>query len=353
MKWFPARLVSLLLLASAAGDAQAYVNIETVPVGNPGNAGEVSGAGAGGNGPDRICGAVDYTYNIGKYEVTAGQYCEFLNAVADIDTHGLYNTSMWSNTYGCKIERYTGSGTPSEPYQYRVAVDHANRPVIYVSWYDAARFCNWMTTGDTESGVYNTSHAHWGEGWATTDDYIMDHQTAAATYGTPYFIPTENEWYKAAYHKNDGVTGNYFDYPTGSNTAPITEPPPGTNNENGSANCGWVAGGLTDVGAYTAKPSDSPYGTYDQGGNVWEWNEANFSAVTRGVRGACFANGVSCLHASERSVQYSPTAEGAIGFRVASIPEPGSVALLCMAALGLFAYAWRRRKGRARILCSR
>ena len=49
---------------------------------NPGNAGELSGAGAGGYGPNRVCGAVGYTYNIGKYEVTAGQYAAFLNAVA-------------------------------------------------------------------------------------------------------------------------------------------------------------------------------------------------------------------------------------------------------------------------------
>ncbi|HOW71077.1 MAG TPA: hypothetical protein PKY77_10790 [Phycisphaerae bacterium] len=69
------------LLASTA----VAVNIETVPVGDPGNAGELSGLGAGGDGPDRICGSVGYTYSIGKYEVTAGQYCEFLNKVATTD----------------------------------------------------------------------------------------------------------------------------------------------------------------------------------------------------------------------------------------------------------------------------
>ncbi|MBN1489479.1 MAG: hypothetical protein JXA69_06125, partial [Phycisphaerae bacterium] len=81
------------------------VNIETVPVGNPGNAGEWSGQSYGGCGPDRVCGAVDYTYNIGKYEVTAGQYTAFLNKVAATDAYGLYNTNMWSSSYGCKIQR--------------------------------------------------------------------------------------------------------------------------------------------------------------------------------------------------------------------------------------------------------
>jgi hypothetical protein len=72
------------------------VTIETVHVGNPGNFGELSGADASGYGPDRICGAVGYTYNIGKYEVTAGQYSEFLNAVAKTDAYNLYNASMYS-----------------------------------------------------------------------------------------------------------------------------------------------------------------------------------------------------------------------------------------------------------------
>jgi hypothetical protein len=71
-----------MLLAACVAGAQASIVIDTVPVGNPGNAGELSGAGAGGFGPDRICGTVAYTYSIGKYEVTAGQYTEFLNKVA-------------------------------------------------------------------------------------------------------------------------------------------------------------------------------------------------------------------------------------------------------------------------------
>ena len=58
-----------------------------VTVGNPGNA------------PDTrynaiSVGSVGYAYQIGKYEVTAGQYTEFLNAVAKADPNGLYNTAM-------------------------------------------------------------------------------------------------------------------------------------------------------------------------------------------------------------------------------------------------------------------
>ena len=87
-----------------------FVVIDTVPVGNPGNPGELSGEGAGGSGTDRICGAVAYTYNIGTSEVTAGQYCAFLNAVAATDTYGLYNTVMDSVSWGCQITRNGSDG---------------------------------------------------------------------------------------------------------------------------------------------------------------------------------------------------------------------------------------------------
>jgi hypothetical protein len=86
--------------------------IETVPVRNLGNRGEPSGnSKPGGHGPGRICGAVDYSYNIGKYEVTAGQYCEFLNAVAKTDTYGLYSARMDSDPRGCQITRHGSRGS--------------------------------------------------------------------------------------------------------------------------------------------------------------------------------------------------------------------------------------------------
>jgi formylglycine-generating enzyme required for sulfatase activity len=99
-------------------------------VGNPGNIGELSGASAGGYGPDRICGAVGYSFNMGKFEVTAGQYMQFLNAVATTDTYGLYKAEMWTDpTYGCRIARDGTLGS----YSYSVSSDWANRPVTYVS----------------------------------------------------------------------------------------------------------------------------------------------------------------------------------------------------------------------------
>ncbi len=65
------------------------MNIETVAVGNPGNAADTTTQSGNPAGQGRV----DYTYNSGKYEITAVQYVEFLNSVADTDRYGLYDTS--------------------------------------------------------------------------------------------------------------------------------------------------------------------------------------------------------------------------------------------------------------------
>jgi formylglycine-generating enzyme required for sulfatase activity len=307
-----------ILACTATGEAQ--VIIETVSVGNPGNPGELSGEGVGGEGPDRICGRVDYVYRIGKFEVTAGQYTEFLNAVANEDPYGLYSTRMWTGTRGCDIER-TGS---SPHYSYSVSAEWANRPVNYVSWGDAARFCNWLHNGQPTGP----------QGPTTTEDgsYYLNGATSETALATvvrqpnaTWVIPSEDEWYKAAYHYSDGVTANYCDYPTQSDMPPTAEAPPGTDTTNGSANY-WIdtwidlVHGTTEVGAYDAKPSDGPYGTFGQGGNVSEWNEAIIGSE-RGFRGGSWNSYVDQLHAEYRG-HLHPTHESVTkGFRVAQVTE--------------------------------
>jgi len=315
--------VSVCAVVVGLVTAQAMaVEIETVPVGNAGNTGEWSGESYGGYGPDCICGSVDYSYNIGKYEVTAGQYTEFLNAVAGVDTYGLYITNMWSSDYGCKIERFAGSGTVNDPYQYRVEVDWALRPVNFVSWGDAARFANWLHNGQptgaqdlstTEDGAYYLNGA-------TSDAALLAVNRES---DWKWAITSEDEWYKAAYHKNDGVTGDYWDYPMGSSAVPDNGNPGGDTGN--SANCydgDYTIGSpywRTEVGYFGL--SDSPYGTFEQGGNVWEWNEAMIGSY-RGMRGGSFCDRSEYLHASYRFYD-TPTYEDTyIGFRVASAPEP-------------------------------
>jgi len=321
------QIVCVAAIVAALGSAAIAVNIAIVPVGNVDNSADSTGYGA-----------VDYKYNIGKHEVSNTEYAQFLNAVATVgDPHGLYNTGMgsgWNDIGG--ISR-TGSGTGGDPWVYSPRANRGNRPVNYVSWGDAARFANWLHNGQptgaqdataTEDGAYYLNGA-------TSNEDLM---AVSRESDWQWAIPTEDEWYKAAYHKNDGVTGNYYDYPTGRDTAPTAEVPTGTDMINGSANYRdgdfvdttyWT----TECGAYDAKPSDSPYNTFDQGGNVWEWNEAIIGSY-RGYRGATFDLNEGYLHVSYRHNGGYPTHEDyGVGFRVSEVPEPATLSLLALGSL--------------------
>jgi sulfatase modifying factor 1 len=304
----------VLIAAMVASAASALaVTIQTVPVGNPGNA------------PDPrnnilSVGSVDHAYQIGKYEVTAGQFTEFLNAVAKADPNGLYNTNMSDPTgvLGANIQR---SGSYPN-FSYSVAADWANRPVNYVSFWDSVRFANWLNNGQPTGS----------QGPGTTEDgayHDVGNQTLfGRNAGARFFIPTEDEWCKAAYHKNDGVTGNYWDYPTASNTAPINTLPDPGNHANfddlaGTGNNSYTIGSpyyRTEAGAFAN--SASPYGTFDQGGNVWEWNET-MTGAGFGRRGGSFLYGSFSLLASYYTYD-GPTSENSdLGFRVAASVLPG------------------------------
>ena len=141
----------LVVLATLAPSALA-VTIPTVPVGNAGNAGEAQSQGT--------FGAVAYDYRIGTTEVTNAQYAEFLNAKAASDPLGLYNTNMDSDARA-GITRSGSSGS----YAYAVKPNMGDKPVNYVSWYDAIRFANWLHngqgTGDTETGAYTLLNSSW------------------------------------------------------------------------------------------------------------------------------------------------------------------------------------------------
>jgi sulfatase modifying factor 1 len=296
---------SLLALTLAAGvmmaqTASAFVTIDSVSVGDIGNP----------NDPTTGFGSVNYGYAIGKYEVTLNQYTEFLNAVGATDTYGLYNPSMASNPNIAGIAQVGTSGN----YTYS-ALGSGNRPVTYVNWFDAARFVNWLhngqptgtqTAGTTETGAYTLNGASSGTGFPRNTNW---------TYG----LPTEAEWYKAAYYQpatQGGDVDGYWLYPTQSNTTP--------NSRNGSAsdansanferddgiangfNGGFAVNNspaiptgnaLTDAGAFNVAPSF--YGTFDQGGNVFEFNDAVISSA-RGLRGGSWVRGGSGSVRSEQ-----------------------------------------------------
>ena len=163
-----------------------------------------------------------------------------------------------------------------------------------------------------------------------------------------FYIPTENEWYKAAYYSqalNSG-TGGYYTYATQSNTDPGNVIGSGANQANynngvysvtQSSSYSSSQNYLTDVGAFTN--SASFYGTFDQSGNVYQWNDLNGSSgSSRGLRGGSRDGAAFNLSSSDRLSTSASSANGVIGFRLAAVPEPASLGLA--ATGGLVALGW-------------
>jgi formylglycine-generating enzyme len=320
---------------NADGTWTGLASLETVPVGDPGNAADT--AAHSGNSAGQ--GAVAYNYNIGKYEVTAGQYTLFLNAVAATDAYKLYNTMMWSDARGCKIQQIGTSGS----YTYSVASDYANRPVNFVSWGDAARFANWLH--NSQPGLITPVPQ---DQYSTEDGaYYLNGATTALSRETDWkwAVTSEDEWYKAAYYKGGGANAGYWDYATSSNAVPGRDMADASGN---NANY-WVYGASypIDAGTYYTtvagefQNSDSAYGTFDQDGNVLEWNE-RLNGFSRGLRGGAFNGGSVSLLASFRTSQIPTFEDGSTGFRVVGIPEPSSLAMLGGIALTSLLYYWRK-----------
>lgn len=257
------------------------VTIDWVPIGDPGNADDTCRTGSVFPVPaqDVPCGAVAYEYSISKYEVTNAQYAEFLNAKAASDPLQLYHPSMGSDVHG-GIVRAGSDGS----YSYTVKPGFADKPVNFVSAYDAARFTNWLNngqgSGDTESGAYTLRGS---------TPVPSNSNSVLRSPDAKIVLPNHSEWHKAAYY--DALSATYFVSAAGSGSV-LTCTAPGATPNTGNCfgpNRTQPAPGrpatVTDVGAYTGSPS--PYGTFDQGGNVAEWADGvGFSSLTLGLGGS-------------------------------------------------------------------
>lgn len=332
-KLFAVKAVLALLGLNIA--AQANITIDTVFVGDAGNASDTrySDVLTGSH-----SGAVDYNYNIGKYEVTAAQYTDFLNAKAKTDPYGLYINFMHYDVLGrCNILRSGQSGS----YSYSVASDWANRPVTRVSFWDACRFANWLGNGqgdgDTETGAYTLN------GYTGTDG-----RTIQRNAGWTCAVTSEDEWYKAAYYKGGGTNAGYWDYATQSNTTPGRDLADTSGN---NANYHGLDGSFygpegspyfaTEVGEF--QNSVSAYGTFDQCGNVVEWTETVVQGTIRGQRGGSFNWGETILKADWRQIPGPDFELGDAGFRIVqAVPEPSSIFALAGGLVGLLSIRRRR-----------
>ncbi|MCP4007668.1 MAG: formylglycine-generating enzyme family protein [bacterium] len=181
----------LLAVLLPGASAWAQVTIDWVTVGGAGNSADTTGLGA-----------VATEYRISQHEVTNAQYAAFLNAVAATDTNGLYSASMGAAPGGITQVGAVGSFT------YAPIAGRENMPVNYVSFYDALRFANWLHNGQP-TGAQDATTTEDGAYTIITEVYPGTVLTRNP--GATVFLPSEDEWYKAAYY--DPSTDTYFDYP--------------------------------------------------------------------------------------------------------------------------------------------
>ena len=302
-----ALLTSAALLPHAEAITIAHggdsVDIEFVDIGNVGNTGDTANTVNGAN-----PGVVNYEYSIGTYEVTSDQWA----AVAGFDALVENNSN----------DPWTGS-----------------QPTANASWYEAAKFANWLTSGDARQGAYTFTV----DGTTFTG---VDRDTALTTFGTIYVLPTEDEWYKAAYLKSDG--SGYTTYATGNSTPDGIDFAGDTDYDSVYRDAsGFNNGAPLSVGGGTEENN----GTYDMGGNVFEWSESAFSGgeptggEDRVLRGGFWNFNSNTLQSFYRNANYPGLVDTDIGFRVASVsvvPEPSSVGLLVIGAMGCML---RRKRG--------
>lgn len=272
--------------ADTFGTGDNAFEIEFVRVGDPGNPADITG-------DPNPAGAVGYAYRIGRHEISR----EMIE----------------------KSNREAGLGIDMGT----VAGDKPQQPASGISWLEAAMFVNWLNASSGRREAYKFVAGDF-QLWEK-DDVGYDESNLFRNRLAHYFLPSVDEWYKAAFY--DPQIDRYFNYATGSDTTPRAV----------------SAGTLADTAVYQqAGPAPitlagglSPYGTMAQTGNVWEWEETAFDLINddvsepRGSRGGNWLNSANSLAALSSSVRpdfgIPPTRNSpSIGFRVASVPEPGA-----------------------------
>ncbi|MBN2295325.1 MAG: SUMF1/EgtB/PvdO family nonheme iron enzyme [Pirellulales bacterium] len=332
MKRFLTALTGIILLIVLAATAQAdsfgmggnQFTLDFVPISGSSNPTEAQA-----NDTNRGLyglGIVEYDYRMGVYEITNSQWDKFtvsLGVPVMGDPSSAYDQSFYD----------FGTGT-------------TDVPTNCVTWYEVAQFVNWLNTSTNHQAAYKFT------GTQGQSDYTFATSDAADAWGGTnlyrhkdayYFLPTEDEWFKAAYwngseiqdyatkagdtlHQGDGTSGTGWNYKDGDDGGPA-----------GPAYGPW------DVGS----GSEELNGTYDIMGNNWElmespWDDPNYATDSiRGSRGGHWSLSSGLLAASARYNDL-PWVEGpSIGFRVASVPEPGTITLLLCGLASLL--CWRRR----------
>ena len=310
----PLALLLLALSALSAPVAFGQAGIEWVEVGDPGN-------------PPRPVaqdpsGSVAYVFEMARTEVTNAQYAAFLGAVAGSDPNGLWSSFMQTNALG-GIERSGLDGA----FQYTVKPGMADKPVNYTSFWDVVRFANWLHNGapmgnqdetTTEDGAYTIT-----PGGVAANGIVRNPDAL-------YAIPFRDEWLKAGYYEDAPQT--WYESPAQSQSQMANGAP--QDDDGNTGNCGMPQSVLYDVGSYTL--SVSPWGTFDQGGNMTEWSETIAGGGSQRLwLGSSWAGG--CAGTTPGSAPFRVPASELVnlGFRVVRL-SPASVPLLGPGSIAMF-----------------
>ena len=249
--------------------------------------------------------AVNYDYRIMKYEVTVKEYCDFLNAIAEIDTYNLYDKKM-------SIER-----SDKKPL-YIPEQGKEKHPITYINFSRAARYANWIHNSKPK-GVQDEITTEQGSYDMKRELFRLTHNKNAKVW-----IPTEKEWCKAAYYspkKSSRKKQEYY-WDFGDMTLyktdkyPIAEKPSGSKH---SANYNKKLQGTTKVGAY--KKARSEYGLYDMNGNVFEWTETEMTSGTKNIRGGAWNSTDSYVFIKTRTIARVDEVSSGYGVRLAGRVE--------------------------------
>jgi hypothetical protein len=296
-------LITTILAVVALG-ASAYADtfgttgntftLSFSPVGNTNNAADSTTG----------YGSVSYQFSISTYAISQD---EMNIAIASGFTNGNGTTGKW-----------TGS-----------------QPATGVTWYQAAAFVNWLNTSQGYPAAYNlnteaTTLTVWSQSQAFplgSGAYDLYRNANAH-----YFLPSEDEYYKAAYYDPNKAGGaGYWKYATGSDTPP-TAVASGT-----ATGTAVYFDGMTSLTAPAGVDSAgglSPYGTMGQSGNVYEWMESAssggfISSEGRAIRGGFWHSTSDFLVSSLRGNVDPANRISDLGFRVASVvPEPSCTILM-------------------------
>ena len=223
----------------------------------------------------------------------------------------------------------------------------ADRPATGISWLEAATFVNWLNTSQGFNTAYKFDTVGGTFSLWTGSDAGFDASNPYRNTLANYYLPSVDEWYKAAYY--DPVSDTYFVYPTGQNVgdAPTAVP------------TGTAAHTAVYDQADGTGPADidnagglSLFGTMAQGGNVVEWQETALDLTNdsptefRRRRGGAWRALLDNPLRSSGGNWDEPTFEDVtVGFRVAGstvIPEPSTALLVLL--FGAFSVAMRRQR---------